>query len=129
MNSFLITFEPATENAARGWPISELRRLVDQVEETKSVIEDWRFQSRNLAKVGDRVFLLLQGRAGPAILGYGTVAGAPSATGQSTIPIRFERLLDPEVAVFATPDELKAITDAREVWGTQASGVSLSSEV
>ena len=65
----------------------------------------------------------------PGSYWYGHIAGAPSTTGQSTIPIRFERMLDPEVSVLATSEELKAITNAREVWGTQASGVTLLAEI
>ncbi len=129
MTSFLITFKPATENATLGWPVSELRKLVDETKRNGSATENWRFLGRNLAKVGDRVFLLRQGRAGPAIIGYGRVAGVPSTTGQSTVPIHFERLLDPEISVLATAEELMAITSARAVWGTQASGVSLSDDI
>ncbi len=39
MNSFLITFEPATENPEQGWPIEELRRLARQNSQGKSAEE------------------------------------------------------------------------------------------
>ena len=70
MASFLITFKPASENPKRGWPLGELQKLVHHLNKSEPAEEAWRFINRKDAKVGDRVFLLLQGKAGPALIGY-----------------------------------------------------------
>jgi hypothetical protein len=44
MNSFLITYKPATENRKRGWPIEELRKLVRKHQIGEKAIEPWRFK-------------------------------------------------------------------------------------
>jgi hypothetical protein len=129
VTSFLITFKPSSENPTRGWPAAELKRLVHEYERDGSATETWRFQAHTLAHLGDRVFFLRQGRAGPAIIGYGVVAGPASKEGQPRVPIRFECLADPDVSVLAGPDELKRITEKRSVWGSQSSGISLSENV
>ena len=68
MNTFLITFKPKTENPERGWPLAELQTLVKALS-SGPVLERWRFLNRRDANIGDRVFLLLQGKGGPAIIG------------------------------------------------------------
>jgi len=70
MNSFLITFKPATESPERGWPLDELQKLVRRHRAGERVEEIWRFKNRRDAGLGDRVVLLEQGKGGPAIIGY-----------------------------------------------------------
>lgn len=71
MKSFLITFKPASENPDRGWPLDNIQRLARTSRKGKSVVEKWRFHNRKHVSIGDRVFLLLQGKGRPAIIGYG----------------------------------------------------------
>ena len=93
MASFLITFKPASENAQRGWPLESLTGLVRRLESGEAVEENWRFHNRKEVSVGDRVFLLLQGKLGPAIIGYGRASGEPN--GDKQVPISFEGRVDP----------------------------------
>ena len=110
MASFLITFKPASENPKRGWPLSKLQTLVRRLNNGEPAEEPWRFINRKDTKIGDRVFLLLQGKSGPAIIGYGTVNGSPrKISGTPQIPIRFEGLVDPSAQTFATREELFVI--------------------
>lgn len=128
--SFLITFKPAEENPDLGWPLKELQKLVRRYRSGKKVIANWRFHNRNDASVGDRVFLLLQGKLGPAIIGYGKIDGMPeNNTGTWRTPIYFESLVDPTIEVLATPKELASIENAQQVWRSQSSGVRLPAPI
>jgi len=130
MPAFLITFKPSSENPDNGWPIEELRRVVSRFEAYGHVTEDWRFANRRKASVGDRVFLLLQGRRGPAIIGYGYVEGSPKKIGDIwQTPVRFQHIVDPESGVLATREELKGIANSSRLWRTQISGVQLPDSV
>jgi 5-methylcytosine-specific restriction protein A len=125
MKSFLITFKPDTESPERGWPLESMQKLVNQHQAGEEVEEDWRFINRKDASVGDRVFLLLQGKSGPAIIGYGHISGAPKFTrGQWYTPVQFEFLVDPLTESLA-PKEVLLKMDTN-IWRTQASGVLLS---
>jgi hypothetical protein len=130
MASFLITFKPASENPKRGWPLSELQKLVRNLSIGEPAEEPWRFINREDAQLGDRVFVLLQGKGGPAIIGYGRINGGPKkTTGTPRIPIRFERLVDLSAQALATKDEPFAIKDGERFWRFQSSGVKLQDNV
>lgn len=121
MNSFLITFKPDTESPERGWPIKSLQKLVRRLERGQAVTEPWRFLNRRDASAGDRAFLLLQGKRGPAIIGYGRVAPRGGRTWKN---IQFEALADPETPLLSK-DELLSIDGLAKWLRTQASGVRL----
>jgi hypothetical protein len=126
VSSFLITFKPATENRGRGWPLEKLQQLVRRLNKGEEVVEDWRFHNRKDVSVGDRVFLLRQGRGGPAIIGYGNTAGKPKKVdGRWRVAIRFEALVDPTREVFASKSDLDAIDGAGSTWRTESSGILL----
>jgi HNH endonuclease len=125
MNSFFITYRPDTESP-RGWPMKSLKRLARRVKRTGRAVEPWRFRNRKDVSVGDRVFLLLQGRRGPAIIGYGKTT---DQEGQTWRGIELEVLVDPEVQVLAGKEELLAIGGAKRWLATQASGVCLPKDV
>lgn len=126
MPSYLITWKPTTENPEKGWPLEALQSLARRIKAKGGAVEPWRFQSHRSAKVGDRVFVLRQGRAGPAIIGYGRLDSDPVNKNGWVVEVRLEQLVDPTVELLATAAELKAITTAKRVWGTQASGVSIA---
>jgi hypothetical protein len=93
MKSFLITFKPATESPDLGWQIEELRKLVKMNRAGQKAIEPWRFRNLKDVRIGDRVFLLLQGKGGPAIIGYGEVAGRPeNDSGRWRVPLSSKSL-------------------------------------
>jgi hypothetical protein len=76
----------------------------------EAVEEKWRFSNRKDVALGDRTFLLLQGKRGPAIIGYGRVSGAPeNDAGKWVLPIRFETLVDPTMEVLANKEDLLII--------------------
>jgi hypothetical protein len=130
MASFLITFKPAAENPKRGWPLTELQKLVRRLNDGEPAEEAWRFINRKDAKIGDRVFLLLQGKAGPALIGYGRINGRPQkVAGTPQIPVRFEGLVDPSAQAFATKEELFTIEGGERFWRIQSSGVKLEDNV
>jgi 5-methylcytosine-specific restriction protein A len=130
LNSFLITFKPATENPEHGWPLEELQRLVKRHHAGERVVEAWRFHNRKAVSLGDRVFLLRQGKAGPAIIGYGEVVGAlEESDGAWMAPVQFESIVDPTSEVLATTKDLLAISEGQRFWRIQASGVLLPETV
>lgn len=130
MNSFLITFKPATENPERGWPLEGLQKLVRRNRAGERAAEEWRFNNRKDVSVGDRVFLLLQGKSGPAIIGYGEITGKPQQiSGRWYVPVEFESVVDPTVEVLANREDLLSIAQGQHFWRTQSSGVLLPNSV
>jgi hypothetical protein len=130
MQSFLITYKPATENPKSGWPIKEVQRLVKICHKQGWAEEDWRFRSLKKVSLGDRIFLLLQGKCGPAIIGFGNVVGFPS--NHDNVPrirVRFESIVDPTIEVMASKEELLRIEGASNKWRTQSSGIPLPESV
>lgn len=109
---------------------SELQTLVRRFNNGEPAEESWRFVNRKDTKIGDRVFLLLQGKSGPAIIGYGRINGHPrKISGTPQIPIRFEGLVDPSAQTFATREELFVIEGGERFWRIQSSGVKLENKV
>jgi hypothetical protein len=126
MNSFLITYKPSSENPDLGWPDEELQALVKRKCLAGTLREPWRFLNRKDISIGDRVFLLLQGRGGPSIFGYGRVAADPTnASGRWTALVEFDDILDPNKLVFLDKDDLRSIEGARTLWRTRASGIRI----
>lgn len=130
MTAFLITFKPRTENANKGWPIESLRLLITRLRNSERVVENWRIQNRSRVTIGDRVFLLAQGKLGPAVIGYGRVDDAPrrGVTGWE-VPVQFEQLVDPTTHVLASTSDLRDIEGAAKYWRTQGSGILLPDDV
>jgi 5-methylcytosine-specific restriction protein A len=129
MTSYLICWKPATENTAKGWPEEKLVALFDGLQKSGTAQEPWRFSRRKGVAVGERVFLLRQGRRGQAILGYGRVAALPKENDDQTT-VSFELLVNPRSkSVLATQQELQSIVAGPGVWNTQASGIALTEEV
>jgi len=118
MTSFLITFKPATENKKQGWPIEEFRKLVAQVRNSGSAEADWRFKNQKDGVSGDQVFLLVQGKLGPAIIGHGEIvkAGRRDGLGVPRTPIRFDHLVDPTKKVFIGRYALLAYCNSSAQW-------------
>jgi hypothetical protein len=130
MGTFLITFKPASENPEHGWPLEKLQSLVRRQQSGDTVEEKWRFHNRKDVALGDRAFLLLQGKGGPAIIGYGQVNGQPEkGAGQWVVPIKFESLVDPSIEVLASKSEVRSIEGGQRYWRTQSSGVQLPEDV
>jgi 5-methylcytosine-specific restriction enzyme A len=130
MKSFLITYKPSNENPDLGWPVEELQKLLRRKNDVEKPKEMWRFRNRSEVAEGDHVFLLLQGKGGPAIVGYGEVAAKPENTsGRWRALVEFKAIVDPATHFFADRDDLLAIEGARNLWRTQASGVRIPEQV
>ncbi len=96
----------------------------------KRTEEKWRFRNRTEVSLGDRVFLLRQGKAGPAVIGYGKVAGEPeNNNGTCLTLVQFESIVDSTTKVLANREELLAIDGGQPFWRAQSSGVRLPESV
>jgi 5-methylcytosine-specific restriction enzyme A len=130
MASYLITCKPSSESHERGYPIEELQNLVRRLRGGYADEGKWRFQNTH-AKPRDRVFLLIQGKLGPAIIGYGRVTGEPGRNdaGKRVVPIKFESLVDPSTEVLVGRDTLLAIPESHHVWRIPFSGMKLDDNI
>jgi 5-methylcytosine-specific restriction enzyme A len=130
MNSFLITYVPDTESPERGWSLKNFQKLVQRFRAGDRVVEPWRFHNRKDVAIGDRAFLLLQGKRGPAIIGYGRVVGGmQEIDGERYFPVEFESLVDPTIDVLANKEDLLGIKEGVSVWRSRASGVRLQGSI
>jgi 5-methylcytosine-specific restriction enzyme A len=130
MESFLITFKPQSENPDRGWPLEKLHQLVRRHRAGEHVEEKWRFKNRKDVSFGDRVFLLRQGKGGPAIIGYGKIVREPeNYRGKWQVLGYFESIVDPVVEVLATREDILAIKGGQRFWRSQASGIRLPESI
>lgn len=129
MTSFLITYKPTEESPELGWPIAELRRLIKTYKEKGEATEKWRFHNRRDVEIGARVYLLLQGRKGPAIIGFGKVAGSPekNQAGRWFVPVQFENLIDPDAKPLVGKNDLFSLD--KTIWRTQSSGVRIPDQI
>src|SRR5687768_720782 len=124
--AFLITFKRTTAEKKLRWSMDQMHDLVARSKAGQAVVETWRFLNKSHVSIGDRVFLLLQGKPGPAIIGYGHTSGEPwSAEGIRRVPITFERMVDPMSEAFADREDLLAIREGRSLWKSQRSGVRI----
>jgi hypothetical protein len=126
VNSFLITFKPDTESPRLGWSLKSVQNLARQLLRGGRITDPWRFRNRKDVEPGDRVFLLMQGKNGPALIGSG-IAGERNGVdeGRSWRDINFERLVDPAIRVLAGKADLRAIRGAEPWLQVQTSGVLL----
>ncbi len=128
MATYLVTFKPASENPEKGWPEESLAALALQVKENGVATEPWRFSKKYGVKVGERVFLIRQGKKNAAVLGYGHVSALPDQ--DKMTGVSFEALVNPfSGAVLATTSELLAIPGGGRWWRTQSSGVTLPTDI
>jgi len=130
VNSFLITFKPDTENPRLGFSLKSVQNLAWKLFRRGHITDPWRFRNRKDVKPGDRVFLLMQGKHGPALIGYGN-AGQRNGVheGRTWRDIDFEQLVDPAVRVLAGEADLRAIRGAAPWLQVRTSGVLLPREV
>jgi hypothetical protein len=118
MKSFLITFRPISESK-RGWPLEDLQNYARRSGKGEIVKTGWRFINRKDVSIGDRVFLLMQGKMGPAIIGYGTVRELPKQDRKGTwfAGIDLESVVDPEAGVLLGKEPLRRMSGGPESLG------------
>ena len=105
MPAYWLTYKPKEESPDRGWPLSDLRALIDRVKQDPDVpgsTEWWRIANSN-ARIGERVYVFKQGTRSPrGVIGVGEIVGRPEMVGAPSEPeirlrakIRFQKLVDP----------------------------------
>ncbi len=96
---------PKEESPDRGWPLSDLRALIDRAEADPDASEStewWRIANGG-AHIGERVYVFKQGTRSPkGVIGVGEIIGRPESRSTPTDPkiflranIRFQKLVDP----------------------------------
>lgn len=129
MPAFLITCKPSVENPKLGNAFEDIRKLLLRKATGEPVTELWRFRNRS-ATLNDRVFLLLQGRLGPAIVGYGKVIGLPQkSSGTWRVKVEFESVVDPASEALADRNDLRSIDQGDRFWRMAFSGAKLDPRV
>ena len=128
MSDFVLTWKPA---GPRGWPHSELMKLVRKCRRRGFVKDNRRFFATQKAKPGDRVFLLQQGTGPKIIFGLGEVKAVyprgtdPSGSTPGTADIRFYRLVDPTNEQPIVPEHVVESVVPKAIVETQFSGREL----
>lgn len=127
MTAFLLTWKET------GWPHENIVRMVRTVAEKGYVDEPWRLAAHNMAKPGDIVWVLKQGRGAKGFFGRGRVtAGAVQGEAgngkiQWMAPVRFDLFVDPKEQLLIGEVETVRILRATQV-AAQASGYPLDDE-
>jgi hypothetical protein len=126
--SFLITWSP------KGWPHSELMKLVRTQAAGHRATTEWRFRAYRQAHVGDTVFLLKQGAGPKGIFGVGTIVDSPyryedkEGEHHSVAPIEFQELVDPLKRLLIGEEVIRRILPDTKI-NTQASGIAIDQRV
>jgi len=118
MIAHLVTFRPLEESPL-GMRQSRIRELA-----RRSQSAYWRFYGHRQVSLGDRVYLLMQGKRGPAIIGYGATDGQPVKEDEGwVVPIRFRRIVSASDSPLASEPELRRLWRKPGLWNTQRSGI------
>jgi hypothetical protein len=124
MTAFLMTWKET------GWPHENILRMISTLERDGYVDEPWRIAAHKMAKAGDRVWVLKQGRGPKGVFGVGGITGpaAPGDAGngktQQMAPIRFEALVDPKQRFLIGEDAVRRVLTPTQL-NAQASGYPL----
>jgi hypothetical protein len=127
MTAFLLTWKES------GWPHENIERMVRALDTQGHVDEPWRIAAHNMAKPGDRVWALRQGRGPKGIFGAGHIL-APPALGEAgngetrwMAPVRFEAFVDPLQNLLIGEDAVAGILRPTQL-RAQASGYPMDDE-
>lgn len=128
MSDFLITWKEA------GWPYENIKRMLKTLGELGSVEEPWRIQAHTKAKIGNRVWLLKQGKGPKGIFGVGSIASEPyrnddqrEGVGKKLAVIHFTTMVDPLGEMLISESATRRILTNQQM-RTQASGITLSED-
>jgi len=127
MSAFLLTWKQD------GWPHENIVRMARSIELEGHVDEPWRLHAHRKANVGDRVWLLKQGRGPKGIFGTGHVIApprqGPAGNGQIQwmAPIRFSAFVDPLQQLLIGEDVVARVLRTTQM-RSQASGDSLGDD-
>jgi hypothetical protein len=127
MTDFLLTWKES------GWPHENIVRMANQMGSNGYVDEHWRIIAHRLAKAGDRVWVLKQGRGPRGVFGVGKITGPP-APGEASngkvqwmAPVRFSAFVDPKQQLLIDEKVLSAILRPKQL-NAQASGYPLDED-
>jgi hypothetical protein len=127
MTSFLLTWKES------GWPHENIVRMANDIEANGHVDEPWRIAAHKLAKDGDRVWVLRQGRGPRGMFGVGEITGPPvrGEAGNGKIqwmaPVRFSAFVDPKQRLLIGEKTVSSILRPNQL-NAQASGYPLDDE-
>lgn len=138
MPAYWLTYVPKEESPDRGWPLSDLRTLIDRVEadpDAPGSTERWRIASGD-AHIGERVYVFKQGTRSPrGVIGVGEIVGRPERLSTPTDPeihlranIRFQKLVDPTAGFLLTLAEVDDFVP-QSLIAAQRSGTRVSDDV
>ena len=131
MNTFLFAWNPER------WDWTDLEKNIEELEKTGRVAQMWSCVSHKLINIGDRVFLIKLGRGKRGIIGAGFFATSPflsphwdnSGKMAHRVIVDFEALLNPKEDSILSMDLLKQGNLNSQHWSSQASGISIKSEL
>ncbi len=127
MTAFLLTWKES------GWPHENIVRMVETLGVQGYVDEPWRIAAHKMAKPGDAVWVLKQGRGPKGIFGSGQLTG-PAAPGEAgngktqwMAPVRFHAFVDPRQRLLIDEQSVGRILRATQL-RAQASGYPLDDQ-
>ena len=137
MPAYWLTYKPK-EDSPRGWPLSDLRALIERVEadpDAPGATEWWRI-ANGAARVGERVYVFKQGARSPrGVIGVGEIVGRPERRATPTDPaehlrvnVRFQKLVDPTAGFLLPLAEVDGFVPPRLITA-QSSGTRVPDDV
>jgi hypothetical protein len=120
MTAFLLTWKDKV------WPYANIQRMLAKFAANGYVDEAWRIRSNRRAKVGDRVWLLRQGKGPKIVFGSGRIIAPVDKAGDNWgAPVRFERFVDPKTSYLVSEIEVRKALRISQI-NAQASGDPLT---
>jgi predicted HNH restriction endonuclease len=127
LTSFLMTWKES------GWPHENVVRMADALRGKGYVDEPWRIKAHTKTAVGDRVWVLRQGRGPKGVFGAGRIIGAPAlgdagnGETQMMVDVRFEAFVDPKQRFLIDEDSMARVLKPQQI-RAQASGYRIDDE-
>jgi len=124
MTGFLLTWKET------GWPHEHIARMAKEIDVKGYVDEPWRLAAHKIAKPGDRVWVLRQGRGPKGIFGVGEITAAPALgeAGNGKVqwmaPVRFTSFVDPKQKLLIDEKTISSVLKPNQL-KAQASGYPL----
>jgi hypothetical protein len=130
-DTYLLTWNP------HSWPWTTLEEMVELTAQGRPADDQWSCGNTKRIRVGDRLFLMQQGKEPRGILAAGWATSgvfkgphwdeARRELGDETlyVQVRFDRIFNPDVDEILTMDRLQDGLRASVNWATPASGIQI----
>lgn len=138
MSAYWLTYKPLGPLSPRGWPATEMSKLVGRFEaDPASATPLWRIASHKTARIGDRIYLFKQGSDPRGIFGVGEIIESSRLLTDPTdidegarnrVKILFNQLVDPSRAFLLDYQTIKDIVPGKLI-AAQASGNRVPNDV